>query len=144
MSNNQGRENGLFIILLIITVIVISCVSPYYGANEACKSIRVKRTEELSGSSDSTSGMTYSANFSFYTHEITNPQAAFEDIILLLLCNKIITFYILLLLLPLYHLYRYIIRRNILVSEVKNKLFLVHYLKRKDGKKNALSFCCSF
>jgi hypothetical protein len=132
-----------FFIPLLALVIFISCVSPYYTANEAYKSFRVKKVEELSAANDNTSLTIDSNAANFYSSEGLIPQAAFDDIILLLLNNKIITIYILSLLLALFQLHRYIRGRNILVSQTKNKLIMVHCLQRKDGKKGTPSFCCS-
>lgn len=132
-----------FFITLLTLVVFISCVSPYYAANEAYKSFRVKKVEELSATNDNTSLTIYSTVTNFYSSESMNPQAAFDDIILLLMNNRIITIYILSLLLALFQLHRYIRGRNIMVSQTKNKLFMVHCLQRKDGKKSAPSFCCS-
>lgn len=125
-------------------IVLITCAAPYFTANDTMKNFRVKKSEEQQKISDDLTGINKSNNTGLYLQEFANPQASFDDIILYLLHNRIITIFILSLLLPLYQLYRYIRRRNILVSQTKNKLFMVHYLQLKDGKKNALSLSYSF
>lgn len=130
-------NNRFYFITLLVLIIFLSCASPYFVTHETFNSFRVKRSEEMSVGRDNSISMINSLDLNSYALESINPQAAFDDIILLLLSNKLIIIDILSALLLLYCQYRFIRRRNILVSQIKNKHYMVHYLQQKDGKKGA-------
>ncbi|MDD3173561.1 MAG: hypothetical protein PHF63_07870, partial [Herbinix sp.] len=140
MKSNFIKKNRLMFLFIIL--IILALLSSHYTPGDAYKNFRVKRMEETQKYS-SYNGRIKSDHTVIYSKEFAAVQELNENISkkLLAISNELLTLFLLLtIILSFCQLYQYIRRRNILMSQTKNKLFMVHYLQLKDGKKNALSF----
>lgn len=135
-------KKRIFFVLLMAAFIFATCASPYY-ATSVYNNCRAKRSEEYQG--QAVNGLC-----SFHTLDMdicliqksVNIKAALSDVSFYF--DKLIMFFMLLVVLIFNLCDSFIKRWNILVSRTKNKNFMVHYLQMKDGKKNAPSFVYSF
>lgn len=145
MKKSFFIKNSMVFAAFIVLVIFATCASPYYTSNMFNNSFRSKRTEEYQNQTSDYSTNTHSLDSnSSFLQEAIYMHSALEDILLFLFSNKLIMFLILAVILAFNQLYRFIKRWNILISQTKNKFFIVHYLQLKDGKKSALSLLYSF
>lgn len=140
MKTSYAEKAMLFIAFMILILFAV-CASPYCNSNIENNNFRVKRSEEYQyqtnsnvGSFDSLSSDNSLIQKSEYI------QSALEDVLQIFLENKLIIFFMLAVILTFHQFFWMIKRRNILISQTKNKIFMVHYLQLKDGKKGALSF----
>lgn len=144
MKNNFYFKNKLFLVVLMIIIICISYASPYSSTGEVYKTFRTKRSDEVVQTLNSDFyGSTNNMHKEIPAQESVSIHA-FDELMLLILSQILITFLILVITLSFSQLYLLIRRRNILVSQTQSKVFMVHYLQLKDGKKNALSFNYSY
>lgn len=144
--NNMIRsyfiKNKLSFISILLLVVCASFFS-YYITGETYTNLRVRKMKEIH---------LEKIDESINIHSMIN----YQDIIiqdnesttsekLLIINNKTLKlFYVIVLILSFYLFSLYIRDWIIQVSQSVNKVFMVHYLHRKDGKKNVLSFHYSF
>lgn len=140
--------NKRWISIAILILAIVTLISSYYTTIEVSKmnrqanslvmnkNYRAKEVEEF---------LSQSHNDCFNITSIHSDVYLFNDNILLVYSKDILTiFFILVIILSFLQLSHNIRKWNILMSQTKNRLFLVHYLQLKDGKKNALSLNYSF
>jgi hypothetical protein len=145
MKKSFFINNSIVFAAFIILVIFATCASPYYTSNMFNNNFRTKKTEEYQNQTTNHTGYVHSLDSdTSFAQETVYMHSPLEDILLFLINNKLTLFLILTVLFAFNQLYRFIKRRNILISQTKTKGLIVHYLQQKDGKKDALSLAYSF
>lgn len=140
MKNNFIMKHRIFFILVIIFVLFASYSSSYITGDES-NNFRVRKFEEIQSHS-SNYGDTGSIQTGTYSQNLICIQefdGLMTKIVLFFSKKMLILFFILTVILSFYQFYLYIRSWMIQISQSKNRIFMVHYLKLKDGKKDAQS-----
>jgi len=140
MKTDSGIKKILLSIIMVF-VIFLLVASPHYTSKEVYKNFRMKKTDEIVNLNEDMLGNLHIINIPLLSKDSVDLQT--NDIILFSFYHKVISLMILPAILFFCSLYRFIRRRNILVSESKNILFLVHYLILRDGNIIAPSYAFS-
>lgn len=148
--NIMNRSNFIKknrILVLLIFLMVFALYSTNSITDHTFKSLRIKKIEETRYNIDNLLNINAVSNTTHHMMENVDDQAL-DNLALKMLFDMIknmkMLFIKLIILLSLYQFCRYIKRWFILVYQLKIKFFIMRYLERKDGKKNAKSFQFSF
>lgn len=141
MMRRSSIKNRIYLITIIIFMIFTSSFLTYYMTNkgEVYSSYKIKRIEEAQNQTSVICGNIISINMGIISPDTITIQAV-DGQNQLIHSYQTISYFILVTILPFLQLYLQIKRRNILVSQTGIKMFMVHYLQLKDGKKSAQSF----
>ncbi len=141
MMRSFYLNNKIYLITIMIIVIFASCISTYYitTKGEVYNNYRLKRIEESQNQTCDLYGNTNTVNPRILSPDSVTIQAL-DELTQLIHSHQIISFFMMAAILSFLQLYLQIRRRNILISQTGVKIFLVHYLQLKDGKKSAPSF----
>lgn len=134
------------VFIAIFLLVIFALNSSYYVARNVYQNVRVKKIEELCNQNSSSDSYIKTFHSGAYTFDTDNSQDFVAASKFFFLAGKktLVVFCVLTLIMSLFQFYLYIRNWMIQVSQSRNRIFLVHYQKLKDGKKSAPSNCYSF